>query len=149
MSVRNVKIKLSAALFNAWTFFLAVLAILILILIPLFKNIGARYKINQEIKGLESEIANTQNKNNDLNKLITYLNSDQFVEQQARENLNMKKDGEQVVVVRDNNKPETGEAMVRQASADNSIFSVPGLEKAEARAEISNPRKWLNYFWGD
>jgi cell division protein FtsB len=144
---RKLKIKLSSIIFSAKTFFVLVLALFILLLIPLSKNISARFRINQEIKGLEAEIASTQNKNNDLNKLITYLNSDQFVEQQARENLNLKKEGEEVVVLRGLNGTEDP-AKQPAPEADKSVFSVPGLEKAEAKAEVSNPQKWINYFWG-
>jgi cell division protein FtsL len=142
----KAKTKISEFIFNAKTFFVLVLAILVLLMIPLSKNISGRFRINQEIKDLETQIANTQNKNNDLNKLITYLNSDQFVEQQARENLNLKKDGEQVVVLRGLNEPQDGK--VPPSTQENSVFSVPGLEKAENRAETSNPQKWFKYFWG-
>lgn len=148
---RKIKTKISGLIFNTKTFFLVTLVIFVLLMIPLSKNVASRYRINQEIKGLEMEIANTQNKNQDLNKLITYLNSDQFVEQQARENLNLKKEGEEVVVLRGLNE-ETGkekQADTATPLADKSVFSVPGLEKAQARTEISNPQKWFNYFWGD
>lgn len=144
---RKIKHKFTSLIFNAKTFFVLALIIFALLMVPLSKNVSARFRINQEIKGLEADIASTQGKNNDLNKLISYLNSNQFVEQQARENLNLKKDGEQVVVLRDLNGP-LGTENQPANGADKSVFSVPGLEKAEAKAEVSNPRKWLNYFWG-
>ena len=80
------------------------------------------------------------------------MNSDQFIEEQARENLNLKKDGEEVVVMRGLNGDAVGATANggdNSDSADKSVFSVPGLEKAEARAEISNPKKWIKYFWGN
>lgn len=144
---RKLKTKISSIIFSAKTFFVLVLAVFILLMIPLSRNISARFRINQEIKGLEAEIASTQSKNNDLNKLITYLNSDQYVEQQARENLNLKKEGEEVVVLRGLNGADNP-AKQPASDADKSVFSVPGLEKAEAKAEVSNPQKWIKYFWG-
>ena len=57
--------------------FLALVGLIIIILIsfPLAKNVSKRYKINQEIKDLELEIAEYELKNKDLKQLIKYLES--------------------------------------------------------------------------
>lgn len=143
---RKAKSKISAFLFNSKTYFLLALAVLGLISLPLYRNIVSRYRINQEIKSLEAEIAATQGKNEDINKLITYLNSDQFVEQQARENLNLKKDGENVMVLRGLGGETNHVADPTESdNLDNSLFTVSEIEKT--KAEVSNPVKWYKYFF--
>jgi len=77
-----------------------ILLIIIAISIPLFKNIKKQYEINKEISSLEQEIINFENQNSELKKTFEYLESDQFVSEQARKNLNYKKEGEKVVVIK-------------------------------------------------
>lgn len=74
------------------------------------------------------EIERLEGGNSELKKLLSYLNSDQFAEAQARLNFGLKKPGEEVVVVKSND------------SLQGIIGSIDGEEK------ISNPSKWLKYF---
>ena len=107
------------------------LVLIILISIPLAKNISKRYEIDQEIKGLEKEINELNVNNNDLKKLITYLESDQFVEEQARLNLGLKKEGENVIIIKGN-------------SQAGSINNNTALDDDK---NISNLKRWWNYFF--
>jgi len=113
------------------------LVIIILISVPLAKNISKRYEISREIRGLEEEIKEQEFKNNDLKKLINYLESDQFVEEQARLNLGLKKPGEGVAVIIDN------QDTLNQAS--NSLTSNNGGGTANL-GEINNLQRWWGYF---
>jgi len=120
--------------------FLALLGLIIIFLIsfPLAKNISQRYKIDQEIKELEKEIIEIESKNKDLKELVTYLESDQFVEEQARLNLGLKKIGEEAVIIKEQAEeinPETGEVVKR--SDDN----------LTADSSVTNPRRWWKYFF--
>ena len=127
------------------TFFVIFLLILLALSVPLVKNIGDRRRINAEIKGLEAEIKLTDNKNNDLNKLISYLESDQYLEGQARLNMGLKKEGEEVVVLKGlNNK--SAENLTNNPAVSDSPYTVPGLEKQVSSNDYSNPIKWLKYF---
>ncbi|PIR12715.1 hypothetical protein COV49_04510 [Candidatus Falkowbacteria bacterium CG11_big_fil_rev_8_21_14_0_20_39_10] len=114
--------------------FLAFLGLLIIVLIsiPLAKKVSKRYVIDEEIKGLETEIQELGEKNKDLKEFITYLESDQFLEEQARLNLNLKKPGEEVVVIQEN--------LDQGAEAEN-------LALSEGKKNRSNPEKWLAYFF--
>ena len=102
--------------------------LIILISFPLVRNIRQRREANQEIKNLQLEINRVQGQNKDLNSLIGYLQSDQFVEEQARLNLNLKKPGEKVLVIKELGNTASSTSDERDAS------------------EISNWRRWLNYF---
>ncbi|MDO9399487.1 MAG: septum formation initiator family protein [bacterium] len=128
--------------------FLAFLGLIIIILIsfPLAKNISNRYRINNEIKELEKEITNLENKNSNFKDLVSYLESNQFVEEQARLKLGLKKEGESVVVIKNglDNKAENNSTAI-----SSSVFNIPGLAKANLIEPINNLQKWLKYFFGN
>jgi len=107
------------------------LAIIILISFPLAKNISRRYKLNKEIQGLGKEISDLETRNKDLKQLISYLESDQFVEEKARLDLGLKKEGESVVVIQEN-------------PADASKAS---NEENAKKENLTNFDKWWNYFF--
>jgi cell division protein FtsB len=127
------------------TFFVLFLLILVALSVPLVKNINNRNKINAEIASLEAEISLTQNKNGELNKLISYLESDQYIEEQARTNMGLKKEGEEVVVLKGLGSTNK-KVQANNSTANDSPFTVPGLEKNKDNGVLSNPEKWLKYF---
>ncbi len=115
--------------------FLAVLglAIMVLISFPLVRIINQRYKIDKEVKDLETEISELEAKNKDFKELISYLESDQFVEEQARLSLGLKKEGEEVVGIEE------------PATAGDDLSAATDTERnLEGRA---NPVKWWYYFF--
>ena len=75
-----------------------------------------------------------ENKNSQLKNVITYLESDQFVDEKARLNLNYKQPGEEVVVIK--NKETTANGNKDQGSIGTS-----------AEVEKSNIQKWIKYFF--
>lgn len=121
--------------------FLAVLGLILIILIsiPLAKNISRRHRINREIKELEAEINQMESQNTDLEKLIKYLESDQFAEEQARLNLGLKKEGEQVAIIKEPPSAATG-------TAANSYDFPAQTAEGQVPAD-SNPKKWQRYFF--
>jgi cell division protein FtsB len=137
--------KLKDIIDSPKTFFLVFLLVLVAMSVPLAKNINNRKRINAEIKSLEAEIKLTENKNGELNKLISYLESDQYIEEQARTNMGLKKDGEEVVVLKGLDQRKQGTTATGVAN-DTSPFTVPGLEKSKNNKSVSNPEKWLKYF---
>lgn len=115
--------------------FLALVGLVLIFLIsfPLANNVSKRYRINKEIKELGKEISDFESKNKDLKQLITYLESDQFVEEKARLNLGLKKEGEQIVVIKDDT-----------AITTDTNLEGGGLGNSQ---NFFNPRKWWNYFF--
>jgi cell division protein FtsB len=127
--------------FNPWIkqvfISLTLLIVFMLVAWPLSQKLFKSREVNKEIAGLESEIGDLNKKNSDLRQLIDYLESDQFIDEQARENLNFKKAGEEMVVIND---LDTEEVLEKQESlyrlASNVEEKKPG-----------NPEKWFKYFF--
>ncbi len=143
MIIKNKRNILGRLFFNQKFLALAGLTIIILISIPLSKNISQRYKINQQVKQLQQEIANLQNKNVDLKQFVSYLESNQFVEEQARLKLGLKKEGESVAVVE--TQPNQGNK--QNEIATTSIFNIPGLATVQPVKSVTNPQRWWKYFF--
>lgn len=134
---------LKRILFNQKTLALLGLAIIVLISFPLAKNISQRYRISQEIKELEAEINNLENQNTNLKEFIDYLESDQFVEERARLNLGLKKEGEEVAVI----SGEYSEIQNNGNKEEGAATGIFGMEKEEPAKPVGNPRKWWKYFF--
>lgn len=84
-------------------------------------------QVDSEIARLTEQSNNLSRDNGQLSELIKYLDTPEYKEREAREKLNLKKPGEEVVVL-----PE-----------DDNDGQV-----ASAQAETqSNPEKWLSYFF--
>jgi len=112
-------------------FFSLGIIVLIFIIINLAKSGQKSQKINQEIVGLEQEIKNIEKNNLDLKELIEYFNSTAYIEEKARIDLGLKKEGEKVVVISDFAQGETPKSKISN-----------GEEK-----ELSNPQKWWRYLF--
>lgn len=87
-------------------------------------------QLNSEINKLEVMAKAAEAKNLDILNLAKYLDTEQFLETEARTKLGLKKPGEEAVVV-----------------------NIPDMETAtgtavENKIEISNAKKWWLYFFG-
>jgi cell division protein FtsB len=96
---------------------------------PAIKNYSQQQALDQEIKEAQGEIEKYQDQNKDLKDMISYLSSDQAIEDKARLNLGLKKSGENVIII-----SEAAAATDTPASTS-------------ADANLSNPEKWLHYFF--
>ncbi|MDD5072034.1 MAG: septum formation initiator family protein [Patescibacteria group bacterium] len=123
----------SKIIYNQKFLALVGLGLVIFISFPLAKNVSKRYHLNREIKELGEEIADFESKNKDLKQLITYLESEQFVEEKARLNLGLKKPGEGVVIIKDD------------ISTTTAIS--PGPKDKGGAGDLSNLRRWWNHFF--
>ena len=124
--------------------FLTILGLIIMAAItyPLIININKQSKINSEIKELELEISDLENKNLDLKELISYLGSNQFTEEQARLNFNLKKEGEEVVVI--DNKDAVGAGNL--PGQPKSVYNI-NKEANTKKKKFANPQRWWKYFF--
>ena len=112
--------------------FVAIVALLLLALVvwPLAKNQNRQKAIDLEIESVKQEIVEYEQKNAELDKMLSYVQSNTSLEEQARLNLGLKKPGETVLVIQDT------------ATSSGSV----------ARNEVdgrSNFDRWLDYFFGD
>ncbi|MHB8904112.1 MAG: FtsB family cell division protein [Patescibacteria group bacterium] len=111
--------------------FLAIIGLvfLVLIIFPLARTYSQKRAVEKEINDVKKQISEFENTNQDLKEMINYLNSDQSLEEEARLNLNLKKSGEQVVVINDIGNKVTTSSLV-----------APAKNK-------SNLAKWRDYFF--
>lgn len=117
------------------------LTVIVAISLPFFRNMAQRYRLNKEMSGLQKEIDGYNKKNDDLRKAIDYLKSDQFTEEQARLKMGLKKNGEDVVVIKT-------EGTSTQSEGDINIFDIPGIENTlESTSKENNPIRWWAYFF--
>lgn len=117
-------------------FFLAGLAVLVLIGISLGKEVYRKRQIQKEIEGLQSQISQMGQQNGDMENLISYLSSTDFQEKEAREKLNLQKSDEKMIVLRKDaavpeNQPQNGAAAPQAPPEDTS----------------PNWQKWWKYFF--
>ncbi len=131
---------------NLKQYFFTLLGLVLLALIsyPLAKNISQRHKIDSEIAQLEKDIKDFEAKNNNLKGVIDYMRSDQFIEEQARLKFGLKKPGENVIAVKDDDNAQNAADDGR--GAKEQVFTVVGLDKSKSK-KIGNPAKWWNYFF--
>ena len=73
--------------------------IFILIILAVVKNLSQQKEIDQSSQKLANEIANLKKQNLELNRLINFFASQEFIEHEAREKLNLAKPGERMVIV--------------------------------------------------
>jgi cell division protein FtsB len=125
---------------------LAIIGFLLIGLIsqPLYKTIKKKYLINNEINNLKNEINSYQSKNGQLDSLIKYLESDQYIEEQARKNLGLVKEGESVIVLKNNNDTKDVKNM-SNGYVDQKVYDIGG-KGSEVKQKITNPIKWISYF---
>lgn len=127
---------------NARVMTIASIIILILIALPLSKNYKQRKMVEQEIKEIQDDIKKIEGKNGDLKKMLSYLESDQFLEEQARLNFGLKKEGEGVAVIKSG--PEIKKT--GPTKPDDVLFNIPGLRDFSGKGD-SNLSKWYNHFF--
>ena len=100
-----------------------------LVLFVTAKLFMQKYEVQREIAALEERADRIQSENQELSELINYFQTDEYKERQAREKLNLKKEGEFVVVL-----PEIKDK---------------GQVLGEQGDEKSNPQKWFDYFFAN
>ena len=117
---------------------IALLVILACLLWPLSANLQKRSQLDKEVAQLKADLTRNEAQNSDFKKMIAYLESDQFVEEQAKLNLNLKKDGEKVVSIKELPVVES------QQDLAETVMTEP--------APVFSPRVrlnlWLDYFFG-
>jgi len=114
-------------------FFLLLIIILIFFIYNYTKTWIQSSEINKEIVSIESNINNLEDKNVKLQELIEYFNSTAYIEERARRDLGLKKEGEKVAIVNNQNIKEISPSKNKKTTTSS--------------AQSSNPAKWWNYFF--
>ena len=133
-------------IFNQKTLAVLGLILIVLIAIPLVKNINQRRAVDKEIKDMQEEITARKNKDSDLRQLMNYLESDQYLEKQARLNFGLKKKGEEVIVIKDGNSAGASLSGKGVAKESSGISEIPPVKSAKNNNLAINPQRWWSYF---
>ncbi|MBP7060457.1 MAG: septum formation initiator family protein [Candidatus Moranbacteria bacterium] len=102
------------------------------------KQLTRNERIANEVGMLQSEADKIRRENETLGEKITYFSSTGFREQEAKEKLGMKKEGEEVVVIKE--RPSTNEGVGAE-------MQQPLLRTEESI--LPNYVKWWRLFFGD
>ncbi len=112
-------------------FLVFVIGMIVLILFPYLKNKKKRMDLENEIVKVKNEINQYEKNNEELREFLSYLESDQAVEERARLNLGLQKDGEKVVVIK---------KIIKDEDIERESAVLEGVE-------LNNPQKWIKYFF--
>ncbi|MFA6308068.1 MAG: septum formation initiator family protein [Patescibacteria group bacterium] len=107
-------------------FSILLIVLLIVSFVKVGKEIILRFEIKREINTLQVQLEDLQNKTAQMDKLISYLKTDDYIEKQARLELNLSRPGEKQV----------------------NLINLDNLENKNAlEYQGSNIEKWFNYFF--
>jgi len=80
-------------------FFVFLIPISLALLVGIFQQFYYRYQVKKDLDRLDTEIANFNKQKEDLNNLLDYYKNESNLENEARVRLNLKKEGENVVII--------------------------------------------------
>ena len=80
-------------------FFIFLIPIFLALLFGIFQQVYYRYQVQKKLNELNAEVANYKKQREDLTKLIEYYQDTSNLENEARVRLNLKKEGEKVVII--------------------------------------------------
>ena len=118
------------------------LVLLAFVTVPIVENVVKNYRANEEIKKLQNDVKTLEAKNFKFDELAREMQSDKYVEEQARLNMDLKKPGEQVAVVLND---VTTTSSINPSN--NDLYNVPDTKKALTADEVkTNWERWVEYF---
>jgi len=117
-------------LYSKYSLFV-LLAIFLLLIFALGREGYFNFKTAQEIKELEKKIEELKKDNAELAEMEKYLQSEEFLEKEGRLKLNLIREGEKVIIIKD--------------ETENSVATTSQSQKQE---NPPNPYKWWKYFFG-
>lgn len=132
---RNKNSKKGSFLKNPKLLTFVFVLLIIFISVPLVKKTLQKRDVNKEMEKLQNEISDIEQENQELDKLIQYLESEHFLEEQARLNLGLKKKGEEVLVIKEEEGAVAG-------IKEKGIFEEENNKEGESQL-----KKWLDYFF--
>lgn len=116
-------------------FFIFFIPVLLALTIGIFQKLYYRYEVKGELDKLNSEIAVLNEQKEGLSELLDYYKNKSNLEKEARIRLNLKKEGEKVVIIlpQATSTDENGET-ISKASIDT--------------LNLPNYKQWWYYFIG-
>jgi len=122
-----------------------VLVVNLLVLFFLFFTFGREfvnnYSIQQEIANLEAEKSSLEAQNLEISALMNSVQTETYIEHEARIKLGLSKPGEKVVVV-----PDTGETST-EVDKNSGDFDYAAEVPITNFSSVAKPLKWWYYFF--
>lgn len=108
------------------------------------KEVIKKRAIEKEVGRLEAEIGQLESDKDELGALLSYVKTDAFIQNEAREKFNLVTPGESLIVI-----PEVDLKTEEQGNLDNqeSATTTEGGVVLGARLEKTNITKWWQYFF--
>ncbi len=119
------------------------LLILFLLTLSFGREFVRNFEIQKDIERLQAQAEELEVTNLQISQLNTAFQTESFIEREARLKLGMKKPGEQVVVIQQEEETETGDDTLREDENPLNILA----EDAEELESVANPTKWWYYFF--
>ena len=114
-------------------FFIVLIPIFLALLVGIFQQFYHRYQVKKDLDRLDTEIANFNKQKEDLNNLLDYYKNESNLENEARVRLNLKKEGENVVIIL----PTATSTESDKISSQRDIENMP------------NYKQWWHYFFSN
>ncbi len=108
-----------------------VLIFSLFLIFGLVRDIWQLLHADERVKEATDRLTKTRQENKVLKDKLQYYQSDEFLETQIRDKLQLIKPGETMVILPDNLSPETDEVVASKSSSE----------------ELANWQKWLKLFW--
>lgn len=116
--------------FGSRWFWVTAFVFAILIAIGYARAYYQNYRVNQEIQKMQEQVKNLEYKKIESMEILKYVISDAFVEEKARNELNLKKPGENLIIIKNPN--EEAQISTTTHPVENTL--------------LNNPIKWWYYF---
>lgn len=130
-------------LFFSAGIFIGVLVLVALLFIPSFNEYNRNQEINKEIEKLSKQAEQLKENNAQLSEKIEYFKTEAYKERIAKERLNMQKQDEQIVSVK-----QSVSAIVDDIE-DSGDKEEDLKIKMENKSKEANYKKWFSYFFGN
>jgi len=105
---------------------IVIFIVLVFSFINATKEVVLRHGIKKEINRLEEQFNELNGEKDNLENLVSYLETDEYIEEEARLKLNLSKPGEK---------------QINLASGNDTNLDIKEV------SELSNYNKWFNYFF--
>ena len=129
-----------------WRYAFIVHTILILLIAFSFgREVIRRRSVDQEIRSLQQQSASLQAQNNTISNLRSAVQTESFIEREARLKLDLKKPGERLLIIKGLDESDKKEQTNDKSSTVDSFGSASDL--AETKKTLANSTKWWYYFF--
>ncbi len=128
---KNEKSFLKRFFGSRW-FLVTAFAVAVLVAFGYARAYYQDYKIRQEIDSLQEQVKKLEHKKLESMDILKYVTSDAFVEEKARTELNLKKPGENVLIIKNQAESVGAEETAQKSPVEKTL--------------LNNTMKWWYYF---